>query len=80
MKKLKMKLMKKLSLSVGIVVLCFSCILAVLNNRSQDQSDLFQQNIDALSDEEITVGKLCMECPNAACVSLGVVILEHFPA
>lgn len=82
MKKLKMKLMKKLSLSVGIVVLCFSCILAVLNNRSQDQSDLFQQNIDALSDEEIIVGGLCIECPNAACRSLpfGDVILEYYPA
>lgn len=82
MKKLKMKLMKKLSLSVGIVVLCFSCTLAVLNNRSQDQSELFRKNIESLTDEEIIVGGLCIECPNAACRSLpfGDVILEYYPA
>ena len=82
MKKLKMKLMKKLSLSVGIVVLCFSCTLAVLNKRSQDQSELFRKNIEALTDEEIIVGGLCIECPNAACRSLpfGDVILEYYPA
>ena len=74
--------MKKLSLSVGIVVLCFSCTLAVLNNRSQDQSELFRKNIEALTDEEIIVGGLCIECPNAACRSLpfGDVILEYYPA
>ena len=45
------------------------------------QSDpIFEANVEALTQEEITVGNLCMSCPNYACTSLGVVYLEHYPA
>ena len=42
--------------------------------------ELFDANVEALTQDEIIVGPLCMECPNAACSSLGEVYLESVRA
>ncbi len=51
-----------------------------VNNEKNSMSDLFNANVEALTQDEIIVGNLCMQCPNYACSSLGEVFLEHYPA
>ena len=42
--------------------------------------ELFDANVEALTDYEILVGNLCMKTSNYACSSLGEVYLDHYPA
>lgn len=51
-----------------------------VNNGSNSMDELFDANVEALTQDEIIVGPLCMECPNAACTSLGEVFLESVRA
>ena len=48
--------------------------------KSGSIDDLFEANVEALSQGEIIVGSLCMVNKNTACTSLGEVFLDHYPA
>lgn len=61
--------------AVATTLVCITC----LQNKTKEKS-FFERNLDALTEEEIIVGPLCMECPNAACTSLGEVFKEYYPA
>ena len=61
-----------------LVIACLS--LAITITKNQIVSPIIQANVEALSQSEIIVGTLCMECRNAARTSLGEVFLDHYPA
>lgn len=65
-------------IATAIVLVASASILCVCVQKYQN--DLFNQNVEALSQSEIVVGDLCMMCPNYACSSLGEVFLDHYPA
>lgn len=60
------------------VAVSSALVIGLRKNRICD--DLFNRNVEALTDGEIIVGTLCMQCPNHACTSLGEVYLDNYPA
>ncbi|MCM1502597.1 MAG: hypothetical protein NC115_08045 [Bacteroidales bacterium] len=52
-------------------------VFVYVQNGNNAMDEFFDANVEALADDEIIVGDLCRVCPNAACVSLGVVYKEH---
>ena len=74
--------MKKMILLAAGAVLLGAPVSAFVyvNNESNSMGELFDANVEALTQDEIIVGPLCMECPNAACSSLGEVYLESVRA
>ncbi len=72
---------KMILLAAGAVLLAASVsIFVYVNNENNTMGELFDANVEALTQDEIIVGPLCMECPNAACSSLGEVYLESVRA
>ena len=72
---------KTFLLAAGAVLLTAAVSTFVyVNNESNSMDELFDANVEALTQDEIIVGPLCMECPNAACSSLGEVYLESVRA
>lgn len=51
-----------------------------IKNWKNSVGELFDANVEALTDYEILVGNLCMKTSNYACSSLGEVYLDHYPA
>ncbi len=72
---------KKLLLAAGAVLLASAVSAFIYVNKESNQMDeLFNANVEALTEGEIIVGTLCMKWPNAACTSLGEVFEEHIRA
>ena len=74
--------MKKLVLIAAVVVMSAAAVSAFVyvNNGKNSMGELFNANVEALTESEIIVGNLCMVCRNSACTSLGVVYEEHIKA
>ena len=72
--------MKKSILSLLAAPLPTGGALAAGSFAKDTSNALFEANVEALAEEEIIVGPLCMQCPDRACSSLGEVFLEHYPA
>ena len=45
-----------------------------------NEDEFFNENLEALLDQEIIVGDLCMVWPYSACTTLGEVLKEHYKA
>ncbi len=45
-----------------------------------DAQNISASYLEALMDQEIIVGDLCMVCPHSACTTLGEVLKEHHKA
>ena len=71
-----MKKSKIAAIAAGIVTLAG---IAVFKSASHETS-LTRMNVEALAEDEIIVGPLCMVVQNYACTSLGEVLLDHYPA
>ena len=70
--------MRKIFIIVGALFVIGASIGLLCNRQKVDL--LIYKNIEVLSDPEIIVGPLCMQCPNYACSSLGEVFEGHYPA
>ena len=55
-----------------------SAILIVKSSRFKD-GDLFDANVEALSEDEIIVGRLCMKYKGYECISEGETYKDHYP-
>ena len=55
-------------------------VFTYISSERNAMDELFNANVEALAHDEIVVGPLCMECPNAACTSLGEVYVENIRA
>ena len=71
--------MKKIHALIAAVVVLAAASVAVIVNAGKPDS-FFEANIEALTQEEIIVGELCMVAPGYACTSLEVVYEEHYKA
>ena len=69
--------MKRKITLVGVICIFLIVLGIAISTKCPDIS--IRKNIEALSDTEIIVGPLCMECRNAACTSLGKVYLDNYP-
>lgn len=68
----------KLFFGILATIAVLSCVTAILiKERASQEKSLIDQNIEALTQTEITVGTLCYVCPNSACSSLGEVFEER---
>ena len=72
-----MKRLSKIILAVAAVALS---VFLVICSVTEAELDCFEANVEALTDEEIIVGPLCMVCPRSACSSLGEVYEDHIKA
>ena len=45
-----------------------------------NEDEFFNENLEALMDQEIIVGDLCMVWPGYAGTTLGEVLEDHYPA
>ena len=71
--------MKKHIIPTVASVLIAAAVIAFICGKTEKTSleDMFNENVEALAEEEIIVGPLCMVHKNSACSSLGEVYKEH---
>lgn len=72
--------MKKYLITLFIVFAIIGGAFIAKNSWCNNADELFKANLEALSQEEIIVGSLCMVAPNFACSSAGEVFIDHYPA
>ena len=72
--------MKKAIIAASAAIILAAGAATCWTMYSGSEDEFFNENLEALMDSEIIVGDLCMECPNAACVALGEVLLDHHHA
>lgn len=53
--------MKRFFYCISLVAVIFAVLLVVHGNQSETQSDLFPENVEALSDPEIYTGPFCVD-------------------
>ena len=71
---------KKTLIAAAAASLLGSASFVVASSSRNSKDDLFKANVEALSQPEIIVGSLCIECKNAACTSLDEVFIDFYPA
>ncbi|MGN1220864.1 MAG: hypothetical protein ACI4TU_07990 [Candidatus Cryptobacteroides sp.] len=70
--------MKKIYVITATLVTAISIVLGMTVRTASNE--LFEANVEALSNGEIIVGPLCMVNKNTACTTLGDTLLDHYPA
>lgn len=69
---------KKFFILSGIVMAVIASLaITYFANQKSLQDAFFEANVEALSDDEIIVGPLCMEAPDRLCYSLGEYYENH---
>ncbi len=71
---------KVLIIAASATLLAASMVFILAKTDNDVMHQLINANIEALTQDEIIVGDLCILCPNTACTSLGKVYLEHVKA
>lgn len=71
--------MKKNFLVAAVVALVAAAVSVFfyVNNGKNEMDDFFNANVEALADDEIIVGPLCMQVKNRLCFSLGKYYEDH---
>ena len=71
--------MKKHIIPTVASVLMAAAVIAFICGKTEKTSleDMFNENVEALAEEEIIVGPLCMVTKDYACSSLGEVYEDH---
>lgn len=70
--------MKKIYVITATLVTAISIVLGMTVRTASNE--LFEANVEALSNGKIIVGPLCMVNKNTACKTLGDTFLDHYPA
>ena len=72
--------MKKTILAASAAVILAAGAAASWTVFGGNEDEFFNENLEALMDQEIIVGDLCMVWPGYACTTLGEVLEDHYPA
>lgn len=74
--------MRKKIFLVAVAVLAAVAVssFVYVKNEYNSMNEIFKANIEALSDGEIIVGRLCMQWKGFECYSLGEKFEDHYPA
>ena len=73
-------LMKKAIIAASAAIILAAGAAASWTVFGGNEDEFFNENLEALMDQEIIVGDLCMVCPGYACTTLGEVLEDHYPA
>ena len=69
---------KKIFLAAGAVLVAAAVsVFVCVNNERNSMDELFNANVEALADDEIIVGPLCMQARDRLCYSLGEYFENH---
>ena len=79
-KTLNQTLMKKAIIAALAVIILAAGAATCWTVFGGNEDEFFNENLEALMDQEIIVGDLCMVCPHSACTTLGEVLKEHYKA
>ena len=69
--------MKKAIIAASAVIILAAGAAASWAVFGGNEDEFFNENLEALMDQEIIVGDLCMVCKDSACTTLGEVLFEH---
>ena len=72
--------MKKAIIAASAAIILAAGAAASWTVFGGNEDELFNENLEALMDQEIIVGDLCMVWPGYACTTLGEVLEDHYPA
>ena len=72
--------MKKTILAASAAVILAAGAAASWTVFGGNEDEFFNENLEALMDQEIIVGDLCMVWPGYASTTLGEVLEDHYPA
>ena len=70
-------LMKKAIIAASAAIILAAGAATCWTVFGGNEDDFFNENLEALMDQEIIVGDLCMVWPQSACTTLDEVLLEH---
>ena len=62
---------------ITTIIVIAASVSIYMNNARSMMDELMNANIDALSETEIIVGNLCMQCSDRLCYSLGEPFYDH---
>ena len=79
-KTLNQMLMKKAIIAASAAIILAAGAATCWTVFGGNEDEFFNENLEALMDQEIIVGDLCMVCPHSACTTLGEVLKEHYKA
>ena len=79
-KTLNQMLMKKATIAASAAIILAAGAATCWTVFGGDEDEFFNENLEALMDQEIIVGDLCMVWPGYACTTLGEVLEDHYPA
>lgn len=68
---------KKIFLAATAALLVTTAAAFVYANNKSSDDDFWNRNIEALADDEIITGDLCMYTPDRLCISLGEEFHDH---
>ena len=73
-------LMKKAIIAASAAIILAAGAATCWTMYSGSEDEFFNENLEALMDQEIIVGDLCMVWPHSACTTLGEVLEGHHKA
>ena len=79
-KTLNQTLMKKAIIAAFAVIILAAGAATCWTVFGGNEDDFFNENLEALMDQEIIVGDLCVVWPHSASTTLGEVLKEHYKA
>ena len=72
--------MKKAIIAASAVIILAAGAAASWTVFRGNEDEFFNENLEALLDQEIIVGDLCVVWPHSASTTLGEVLKEHYKA